>query len=111
MALLLDRTRSTYYPALKGMLDDIDLALAEAQDINMYLKPLGKKFEAFEDMDYLDMPLHFPALFHLVALVWANSTHYRQPVRLVILFQETTNMVIELVSYLRACMSLLSYCS
>ena len=98
MALLLERSRSTYYPAFKRMLDELDIGLAEAQDISMHMKPLGRMFEKYEDLDYLELPKRFPSLFHVVALVWANSKHYRQPVRLVILFQEVSNMVIDLVS-------------
>lgn len=99
MALLLERTRSTYYPAFKRMLNDLEVGLEEAQDISMHLKPLTRMFEKFdEEMDYLELPSRFPALFHVIALVWANSTHYRQPVRLVVLFQEISNIVIGLVS-------------
>lgn len=99
MALLLDRMKSTYYPAFQRMVEDLEAGLAEAQDISMHLKPLLHMFEKFdEEMDFLELPVRFPALFHVVALVWANSTHYQQPVRLVILFQEISNMVIGLVS-------------
>lgn len=98
MALLLERTKSTYFPAFQGMLDDLEVGLIEAQDISMHLRPLSHTFEKIEEMDYLDLSKRFPALFHVVALVWANSTHYRQPVRLVVLLQEISNMVMELVS-------------
>lgn len=98
MSLLLERTHSTYYPAFKRMLDELEVGLAEAQDISLHMKPLGRMFENFEDMDFLELPIRFPSLFHVVALVWANSSFYQQPVRLVILFQEVSNMVIDLVS-------------
>ena len=98
MALLLGRTKSTYYPAFQRMLADLEVGLVEAHDISMHLKPLRRMFENFEEMEYLELPRRFPSLFHVVALVWANSTHYRQPVRLVVLLQEICNMIIHLVS-------------
>lgn len=100
MALLLERTRSTYFAAYKRMLQDLEIGLVEAQDISMHLKPLRKLFEKFdEEMDYIELPLRFPALFHVVGLVWTNSTHYRQPARIVVLLQELANMVIQLVIF------------
>lgn len=98
MALLLERTKSTYYPAFKKMQEDLEVGLQEAQDVSMHLRPLRTMLEKFEEMDYLELPIRFPSFFHVVALVWANSTHYRQPIRLVVLFQEMSNLMIELVS-------------
>jgi len=98
MSLLLQRTRSTYYAAYKRMVDDLEVGLKEAQDISLHLKPLQRMFEKFdEEMDYMELPVRFPSLFHVVALVWANSTHYRHPARIVVLLQEIANMVIGLV--------------
>lgn len=123
MCTLLERTQSSYYPAFKNMLDSIKAglykkismylsvkisslmifvvlllaALTEAQDISMHLKPLRTQFEKVEECDYLELPLRFPAVFHVVCLIWANSTHYRHPARLVVLLQEVSNLVIDLV--------------
>jgi dynein heavy chain len=63
----------------------------------MHLKPLRIQFENVEECDYLELPLRFPAVFHVVCLIWANSTHYRHPARLVVLLQEVSNLVIDLV--------------
>ncbi len=98
MALLLGRTKSTYYPAFQRMLEELEVGLVEAQDISMHLRPLHRMFENFEEMEYLELPKRFLSLFHVVALVWANSSHYRHPVRLVVLIQEICNMIIQLVS-------------
>jgi dynein heavy chain len=99
MGLLLERTKSTYFPAFQQMINDLEIGLAEATDISIHLKPLTRLFEKFDEgMDFLELPVRFPAIFHVVALVWANATHYRQPVRLVVLFQEIANLVIGLVS-------------
>ena len=73
------------------------IALSEARDISMHLKPLRHQFENLEECEYLELPLRFPAVYHVVCLIWANSTHYRHPARLVVLLQEVSNLVIELV--------------
>lgn len=88
---------SSYYPAFKNMLDDLETGLKEAQDISAFLKPLGVMLENLEELNYPDMTKRLPALFHVVGLIWANSKYYRQPVRLVVLLQEISNMIIEQV--------------
>ena len=75
-------------------------ALAEAHDISMHLKPLRRHFEEMEDCDYLELPRQFPAMFHCICLVWSHSTHYQQPSRIVVLLQEVTNLLIQLVMVL-----------
>ena len=64
----------------------------------MHLNPLRKHFEAMEEMDYLELPKRFPAVFHLICLVWSHSTHYQQPARIIVLLQEIANLLILLVS-------------
>lgn len=63
----------------------------------MYLKPLRVHFEDMEGMEYLELPKMFPPLFHTLCLVWTHCQHYQQPARLVVLLQEVSNLVIELV--------------
>ena len=63
----------------------------------MHLKPLRTQFDNVEECEYLELPLRFPAVFHVVCLIWANSAHYRHPARLVVLLQEVSNLVIGLV--------------
>ena len=72
-------------------------ALAEARDISMHLNPLRKHFEAMEEMEYLELPKHFPAVLHLICLVWSHSTHYQRPARIIVLLQEVANLLILLV--------------
>ena len=36
------------------------------------------------------------AMYHLVALIWASSDHYRTPARVVVLLQEIGNFMIEI---------------
>lgn len=89
---------SSYYPAFKNMLEDLEAGLEEAQDISKYLKPLGCMLENLEGLSYQDFTKKLASVFHVIALVWGNSMHYRHPVRLVVLLQEMSNLIIELVS-------------
>lgn len=50
MAELLEKTNSSYYPSFKSLFHDVVQALTEAQDINLYLKPLMTHFEDFEQV-------------------------------------------------------------
>ena len=50
MAELLEKTQSSYYPSFKTLFTDVVNALTEAQDINLYLKPLMSHFEDFEQV-------------------------------------------------------------
>lgn len=50
MAELLEKTNSSYYPSFKTLFLDVVQSLTEAQDINLYLKPLMTHFEDFEQV-------------------------------------------------------------
>lgn len=50
MAELLEKTNSSYYPSFKSLFQDVVQALTEAQDINLYLKPLMTHFEDLEQV-------------------------------------------------------------
>jgi len=72
-------------------------ALAEAQDINLHLKPLRSRFEDIEQVDFEEMQKLFEPMMHVVCLVWANSKYYNTPARIIILLQEICNLIILLV--------------
>ena len=63
----------------------------------MHLKPLRRQIEGLEECDFQELEKRIPALYHVICLIWAHSTHYQQPARLVVLMQEVTNFLIELV--------------
>lgn len=65
---------------------------------SMHLKPLRRQFEEMEECDFLELERRLPAVYHLICLIWSHSKHYQQPSRLVILIQEISNLMIELVS-------------
>ena len=65
---------------------------------SMYLKPLRPQLEEMEECEYVELEQRFLPLFHTISLVWTHSKYYRQPARLVVLLQEISNLIVELVS-------------
>ncbi len=63
----------------------------------MHLKPLRRQFEEMEECDFIELERRLPAVYHLICLIWSHSIHYQQSSRLVILMQEISNLMIELV--------------
>lgn len=77
---------------------DAQAALEEAADIYIHLKPMRKHFEDMEESDFVDLSHLLPPMFHCLCLVWVHSKHYQQPSRIVVLLQEITNLMLELVN-------------
>lgn len=73
-------------------------ALKEAKDICTYLNPLQRLFEDIESADFPEIRGQIGPLMHTVCLVWANSSYYNTPQRLIVLLQETCNLLIQQVS-------------
>uniref|UniRef100_A0A8C4ZK88 Uncharacterized protein n=1 Tax=Gadus morhua TaxID=8049 RepID=A0A8C4ZK88_GADMO len=95
MADLMEAMESSYYPAFKSLLKDVLAALEEAQDIVTHLKPLQRVFEDVENGDFPDVSRQIGPLMHTVCLVWAHSRYYNTPARLIVLLQETCNLLIQ----------------
>lgn len=76
--------------------------MTEAQDINLHLRPLKNMFQDIEQLDYDHLEQHVAPLMHVICLVWANSDYYNVPARIVVLLQETFNLIIEMVSIMRS---------
>lgn len=72
-------------------------ALEEAKDICTYLRPLQRLFEDMESTEFPDVKGQIGPLLHTVCLVWANSRYYNTPARLIVLLQETCNLLIQQV--------------
>lgn len=73
-------------------------ALEEAKDICTYLRPLQRLFEDMENAEFPDVRSQIGPLMHTVCLVWANSRYYNTPARLIVLLQETANLLIQQVN-------------
>uniref|UniRef100_A0A8C3LGS3 Dynein axonemal heavy chain 9 n=1 Tax=Chrysolophus pictus TaxID=9089 RepID=A0A8C3LGS3_CHRPC len=95
MIEMLERVESSYLPAFRTMLMDVEAALSEAQDIHLHLMPLRRHLEDIERADFSEVqPLLLP-LLHVVCLIWVSSKHYSQPARIVVLLQEICNLLIQ----------------
>ncbi|XP_075314376.1 dynein axonemal heavy chain 9 [Odontesthes bonariensis] len=95
MARLLEAVESSYSPAFMNMQRDVLAALEEAKDICICLRPLQRLFEDMENVKFPDVKGQIKPLMHTVCLVWANSRHYNTPARLIVLLQETCNLLIQ----------------
>uniref|UniRef100_A0A3B5KZ59 Dynein, axonemal, heavy chain 9 n=1 Tax=Xiphophorus couchianus TaxID=32473 RepID=A0A3B5KZ59_9TELE len=95
MEALMEAVESSYYPAFVNMQRDVLAALEEAQDICIYLMPLRRLFEELENTELPGVKGQIKAFMHTVCLVWANSRHYNTPGRLIVLLQETCNLLIQ----------------
>ncbi|XP_044152524.1 dynein axonemal heavy chain 9 [Bufo gargarizans] len=95
MAELLERVESSYFPAFKALFRDVVAALSEAQDINLYLKPLQRHFEEIENVEFNEVKPMIVPLMHVLCLVWAQSKYYNTPARIIVLMQEVCNLFIQ----------------
>lgn len=95
MASYLELTDSAYLPCFKMMFKNVVASVIEARDICLYLKPLETHFQVFEDNDFLENKDRIKPFIHCLALLWANSRHYCRSERIVTLFQEISNLLIE----------------
>ncbi|NXF34813.1 DYH9 protein, partial [Nyctibius bracteatus] len=95
MMEVLERVESSYIPAFKAMLMDVEAALTEAQDIHLHLTPLRRHVENIERIEFSEVqPLLVP-LLHVVCLIWVTSKHYNVPTRIIVLLQEICNLLIQ----------------
>ncbi|KAK2522722.1 Dnah9 [Columba livia] len=95
MMELLERVESSYIPAFKTMLMEVEAALTEAQDIRLHLMPLKCRLEDIERVEFSEVKPFLLPLLHVVCLIWVTSKHYNMPVRIVVLLQEICNLLIE----------------
>ena len=63
----------------------------------MYLKPLKSAIESVEEAEFDQLQPRLAPVLHVLCLVWANSTHYRMPSRIIVVLQEICNLLIRLV--------------
>uniref|UniRef100_A0A4W4HCE4 Dynein, axonemal, heavy polypeptide 9 like n=1 Tax=Electrophorus electricus TaxID=8005 RepID=A0A4W4HCE4_ELEEL len=92
---ILQRVNSSYYSSFHKIMQKVNLAAAEAEDIDLHLKPLRKFLAAFEERSFPGLEPLFPALFHSLALVWTHSRAYRSPRRMVTLLTEFCNLLVD----------------
>ncbi|XP_064323504.1 dynein axonemal heavy chain 9 [Phalacrocorax carbo] len=95
MMEVLERVESSYVPAFKSMLMDVEAALTEARDIDLHLTPLKRHLEDIERVEFSEVKPFLVPLLHVVCLIWVTSKHYNVPVRIVVLLQEICNLLIQ----------------
>ncbi|CAF3576543.1 unnamed protein product [Rotaria sordida] len=95
LAEVLEISSSNYFSRFRTIFRDVIQALAEAQNIALYLKTLVPILELIEKVqDIKTISLYFDQLFHTLALVWANSVYYTNIGRFIGFLQQWTNLVI-----------------
>lgn len=82
------------------MIGHVEESLEEAQDIWIHLKVLGRHFEDLESTDYAELKIYIDSTMHIICLIWGHSKYYRNPAFIVTLFQEFSNYIVELVSFI-----------
>ncbi len=97
MAELLRKTNSSYYPAFESLLNDVNDALDEAKEIDLYLKPVAQHFDGIETTDFAETAGLYGPMFHTLCLMWANCKAYRRPARIIVLLQELNNLIMKQV--------------
>ena len=80
-----------------NMYSVLTLALTEAQDINLHLKPLRSHIEDVEQSEFDEVKKHLSPMMHVICLIWSHSKYYNTPARIIVLLQEICNLLIHLV--------------
>uniref|UniRef100_A0A3P9B038 Dynein axonemal heavy chain 11 n=1 Tax=Maylandia zebra TaxID=106582 RepID=A0A3P9B038_9CICH len=83
----LKRTKKMYVMYVKSVL--------EAEDIDLYLRPLRRLITNLEEKSFPQVDALLPPLFHTLCLIWSHSQYYCTPQRMVVLLQEFCNLIIE----------------
>lgn len=84
-------------------MDIIITAVLEAEDIDLYLRPLRRLITNLEEKSFPQVDALLPPLFHTLCLIWSHSQYYCTPQRMVVLLQEFCNLIIEKVQVMHVC--------
>lgn len=95
MAVILEQTDSTYWPAFKTMFRNVVASLAEAKDISVHLKPFRKHLDLVSSHNFDEVEKFLRPMMHNVCYVWSFSKYYSSPARIIVLLQEICNLLIE----------------
>ncbi|XP_042285828.1 dynein axonemal heavy chain 11 isoform X2 [Thunnus maccoyii] len=92
---ILRRVKSSYYSSFKDICLKVNEAVLEAEDIDLYLRPLRRLISSLEERSFPQVDTLLPPLFHTLCLIWSRSLYYCTPQRMVVLLQEFCNLIIE----------------
>eukprot|EP01083_Nonionella_stella_P078543 215017_1 len=92
----LDQSKSTYCSSFAELCKDVYKARLEANENAKFLSTLEEWFEKLiNGDDYPKLQDIFRPILHTILLIWKNSEYYNTPSRIVILFKEICNAIIE----------------
>nr|XP_046213681.1 dynein axonemal heavy chain 11 [Oncorhynchus gorbuscha] len=92
---ILRRIKSSYYASFHDICLKVNQAVSEAEDIDLYLRPLRRLISCLEEGSFNKLEMLLPPLFHTLCLIWSRSQYYCRPPRMVLLLQEFCNLLIE----------------
>jgi len=92
---VLEIIRSPYYNAFKQLINQLQIAHAEAKDNIKYLEAQRQRFTEMLQADYSEIADHFKPIMHVLLLIWKHSKFYNTPPALALLLRMTCNDVIE----------------
>ncbi|XP_063983406.1 dynein beta chain, ciliary [Diachasmimorpha longicaudata] len=95
MAIILEKTDSAYYPCFRTLFSNVVSSLAEAKEISLYLTPLRRCFKAIEEIDFSEVKPVMATVIHSVGLAWAKSRYYQNSTKLIIMFRQISNLLIQ----------------
>uniref|UniRef100_A0A4X2K3Y2 AAA+ ATPase domain-containing protein n=1 Tax=Vombatus ursinus TaxID=29139 RepID=A0A4X2K3Y2_VOMUR len=101
MVQILKTKQSSYFPTFEDTFMVVEAALLEAQDIELYLRPLKKHIQHLKETEFPYVHFLISPLFHTICLIWSHSRFYNTPAQIIILLQEFCNLFIDqAVTYL-----------
>ncbi|XP_044534788.1 dynein axonemal heavy chain 11 [Gracilinanus agilis] len=101
MVQILKTKQSSYFPTFEDIFLHVEAALFEAQDIELYLRPLRRHIQGLKETEFPQTSFLISPLFHTICLIWSHSTFYNSPARMIILLQEFCNLFLDqAVTYL-----------
>ncbi|XP_075778342.1 dynein axonemal heavy chain 11 isoform X4 [Pelodiscus sinensis] len=95
MVKILKAKESSYYPTSQNIFKDVENGLMEAQDIELYLRPLRRHIQFLQETEFPKIHGLIPPLFHIICLIWSHSKFYSVPARIIVLLQEFCNLFID----------------
>ena len=72
-------------------------ALREARDIYIHLSPIKPAFDELEITELTEAEPLLKPIIHRICMLWARCSAYRKPDRIVTLFKEVSNLIINMV--------------
>ncbi|KAM6202712.1 dynein axonemal heavy chain 11 isoform 2-T2 [Rhynchocyon petersi] len=95
MVNILKTRQSSYFPTLKDIVTTVENALLEAQDVELYLRPLRRHVERLQGTEFPQTHILITPLLHTICLIWSHSKFYNTPNRIIVLLREFCNLFIE----------------